>query len=87
MGVDTMDSRGPYRLYTKGMKPDEASRWFNSNPGKRVNPYQGESDLGPDIKIPMGKMSNHRTKGTWDALRLGGVEWYHQGHLLGSHKG
>ena len=78
-----MGLRGPYTLHTKGMSPEQARRWFEANPGHRVSNW-AESDLGPDIKVPMGKIHKHCTRGRWEDLEVRGREWYHQGHLTRS---
>ena len=72
--------RGPYKLATKGMTSVQAAKWFADNPGKAA-PF---GDLGPDIKVPMGKIHKHCTRGRWEDLEVRGREWYHQGHLTRS---
>jgi hypothetical protein len=73
--------RGPYTLFTKDMTAEERQEWWNANPEsdlKNGKYGRGESDLGPDIPIPAGKVRCHGMRLVKKTFKITLNEWYKQ---------
>lgn len=77
-----------FELATKGMNPRQAQEWFRREGRRQYDEYggRGKDDLGPEMRLPVGKMRCHGIKrlqaahGDWEDECV--AYWYHQAHAF-----
>lgn len=89
------EKRGPYRLATEGMPDWLRQSWWKScgeieveRANYKTKNHIPFEELGPDIKIPTGKMSRHGNRKTVREIdRDCACQWYRRGSWDGNEWG